>query len=153
MSSPAQQFTGEIRVPRFADYALMAKLAGQLGYPASAEDIARRLAGMQESAEHAVFVAELPGGEIVGWIGVFLYRCIETDARAEVSGLVVDERARSQGIGQRLLERAEQWARKKRCDTIGLRSNVIRNRAHAFYERQGYVHHKTQKSFRKVLKP
>jgi len=28
---------------------------------------------------------------------------------------------------------------------------VIRERAHAFYERQGYQHVKTQKSFRKDL--
>ena len=131
----------------------MAELAGQLGYPTAADDIADRVAGMHASSEHAVFVAELPGGEISGWIGVFLYRCVETDARAEVSGLVVDEHHRSQGIGLRLLERAEQWARGKQCDTIGLRSNVIRGRAHAFYERQGYQHYKTQKSFRKNLKP
>jgi GNAT superfamily N-acetyltransferase len=153
MSSPAHQFAGEIRIPKPRDHARMAALAGQLGYPAKAEEIAKRIEGMQESAEHAIFVSQLPSSEITGWIAVFIYRCVETDARAEVSGLVVDERARSQGIGQRLLERAEKWAREKQCETIGLRSNVIRDRAHAFYERQGYQHHKTQKSFRKSLKP
>jgi ribosomal protein S18 acetylase RimI-like enzyme len=153
MSSPAQQFAGEIRIPKPRDHTRMAALAGQLGYPAKAEEIVERIVGMQESAEHAIFVAQLPGGEIAGWIAVFIYRCVETDARAEVSGLVVDERVRSQGIGQRLLDCAEKWAREKKCETIGLRSNVIRDRAPAFYERQGYQHHKTQKSFRKSLKP
>jgi len=129
----------------------MAELAGQLSYPSTAEEIARRLEGMEGSGEHAVFVAQGPNGEIVGWIAVFIYRCVETDARAEVSGLVVDERQRSLGIGQHLLERAERWAREKGCKAIGLRSNVIRGRAHVFYERQGYQHFKTQKSFRKVL--
>jgi GNAT superfamily N-acetyltransferase len=152
MSSPARQFAGQIRAPGPLDYAGMATLATQLGYPAGAEDIARRLAGMRDSVEHAAFVAQLRGAEIAGWIAVFIYRCVETDARAEVSGLVVDETNRSQGIGKRLLERAEQWAREKGCDAIGLRSNVIRDRAHAFYERQGYQHHKMQKSFRKNLK-
>jgi GNAT superfamily N-acetyltransferase len=152
MNCPAQQFAGELRIPTPRDHARMAALAGQLGYPAKAEEIAKRLEGMQESAEQAIFVAQLPGGEIAGWIAVFIYRCVETDARAEVSGLVVDEQARSQGIGQRLLERAENWAREQKCETIGLRSNVIRDRAHAFYERRGYQHHKTQKSFRKSLK-
>jgi GNAT superfamily N-acetyltransferase len=104
MSSPAQQFAGEIRVPQPLDYPRMAELAGQLGYPAGAEEVARRPAGIRDSAEQAVFIAQLPGGEIAGWIAVFLYRCVETDARAEVSGLVVDERNRSQGIGQSLLE-------------------------------------------------
>jgi GNAT superfamily N-acetyltransferase len=129
----------------------MAELSGQFGYPSTAGDIARRVAGMQNSTEHAVFVARLADAEIAGWIGVFVSRSVEADARAEISGLVVDERYRSQGIGLRLLERAEQWAREKGCRAIGLRSNVIRDRAHAFYERNGYQHAKTQKSFRKNL--
>jgi GNAT superfamily N-acetyltransferase len=153
MSSAAQQFSGVIRTPEAKDYARMAELAGQLGYAAGGEDIARRLGGMVESREHAVFVAELPGSEIAGWIGVFVYRCVETDMRAEVSGLVVDERRRSQGVGQRLLKQAEQWAREHGCNAIGLRSNVIRERAHAFYQREGYEHYKTQKAFRKKLLP
>jgi hypothetical protein len=32
-----------------------------------------------------------------------------------------------------------------------LRCNVIRDRAHSFYLRQGYDHYKTQKAFRKSL--
>lgn len=153
MSSPGQQFAGVIRAPEARDYSHMAELAGQLGYAASTEEIARRLGGMSESHEQAVFVAELPGGEIAGWIGVFVYRCVETDVRAEVSGLVVANGCRSQGVGQRLLKQAEQWAREHGCDAIGLRSNVIRGRAHAFYEREGYEHYKTQKAFRKKLVP
>ena len=34
---------------------------------------------------------------------------------------------------------------------MSVRSNVIRERAHQFYERTGYEHYKTQKSFRKPL--
>jgi len=34
---------------------------------------------------------------------------------------------------------------------MSVRSNVIRDRAHKFYERQGYEHCKTQKAFRKRL--
>jgi GNAT superfamily N-acetyltransferase len=151
MGSFTRQLTAEIRTPQPRDYTRMAELAGQLSYPSTAEQIAQRLSKMERSGEHAVFVAQLPSGELAGWIGVFIYRCIETDVRAEVSGLVVDEQQRSKGIGQRLLERAEEWARANGCTMIGLRSNVIRGRAHAFYERLGYEHFKTQKSFRKHL--
>ena len=98
-----------------------------------------------------MFVAQLAGGTIAGWIGAFVYRCVEADARVEISGLVVDERFRSQAVGRFLLDRAEAWAREKGFSATGLRSNVIRERAHAFYERQGYAHTKTQKSFRKKL--
>jgi GNAT superfamily N-acetyltransferase len=151
VNAPARPFTGEVRPARPDDFARMAELSGQFGYPSTAEEVARRLAGMQNSTEHAVFVAPLGDGEIAGWIGVFVSRSVEADARAEISGLVVDQNYRSQGIGLRLLERAEEWAREKGCRAIGLRSNVIRDRAHAFYERSGYQHVKTQKSFRKSL--
>jgi GNAT superfamily N-acetyltransferase len=144
-------FAGKIRAAQASDHARMAELAGQLSYPSTPEEIARRLQGIQQTAEAAVFVAELAGGEIAGWIAVFVYRTVEADARAEVSGLVVDERFRSQRVGEHLLARAEEWAREKGCQAIGLRSNVIRERAHAFYERHGYTHVKTQKSFRKQL--
>jgi GNAT superfamily N-acetyltransferase len=151
MSPAAKESAVKIRGPEPRDHPRMAELAGQLGYKSSSEEITRRLAGMRNSPDHAVFVAESPGGEVAGWIGVFLYRCLETDARAEISGLVVDEGKRSLGIGKRLLERSEEWARQKGCATIGLRSNVIRDRAHEFYVRLGYEHYKTQKSFRKRL--
>ena len=126
-------------------------MAGQPNYRSTPEEIARRLQGLNGSREAAVFVAELAAGEIAGWIAVFVYRTVEADARAEVSGLVVDERFRSQGVGERLLARAEEWARENSCQAIGLRSNVIRDRAHSFYERHGYAHVKTQKTFRKQL--
>jgi GNAT superfamily N-acetyltransferase len=146
----AGEFAGEIRVAQPQDFPRIAELAGQLGYPSSPNEIAGRLAGIKSSDDHAVFVAQF-GGEVAGWLGVYVCRTVEADARAEISGLVVDEKFRSQGIGPLLLARAEQWAREKRCRAIGLRSNVIRDRAHSFYERHGYKHTKTQKSFRKDL--
>jgi GNAT superfamily N-acetyltransferase len=76
---------------------------------------------------------------------------IESELRAEVNGLIVAEAHRSLGAGAKLLEAAENWARTCGCRNVNLRSNVIRERAHKFYERQGYEHYKTQKAFRKPL--
>jgi GNAT superfamily N-acetyltransferase len=151
MTAAPIAFAGTIRAAQSLDHARLAELAGQLSYPSTPEEIARRLQGMNGSADAAVFVAELETGEIAGWIAVFVYRTVEAEARAEVSGIVVDERFRSQRVGERLLARAEQWAGEVGCQAIGLRSNVIRERAHAFYERHGYAHVKTQKAFRKQL--
>jgi len=151
MSAPAIPAKIEIRAAMPKDFSQIAELAGQLGYPSTVEDIARRFAAMNNSGEHDAFVAELSDGRIAGWVGVFVQRTVESDPCVEISGLVVDERCRSQGLGLRLLERAEQWAREKGCPVVRLRSNVIRGRAHAFYERQGYEHVKTQKAFRKNL--
>ena len=68
-----------------------------------------------------------------------------------INGLVVGEKQRSNGAGARLLGAAEKWARGKKCVNMSVRSNVVRKRAHVFYERNGYEHYKTQKAFRKPL--
>jgi GNAT superfamily N-acetyltransferase len=151
MSTRALHSRIAIRAAEPKDLPQIAELAGQLGYPSTPEEIARRLAAMKNSADHGVFVAEMSDGRIAGWAGVFVQHTVESDACVELSGLVVDERSRSRGVGLRLLERAEQWAREKGCRAIRLRSNVIRDRAHAFYECHGYEHVKTQKAFRKNL--
>ena len=54
-------------------------------------------------------------------------------------------------FGAELLVAAERWAVKNGCKSMSVRSNVIRDRAHAFYLRNGYEHYKTQKAFRKSL--
>jgi len=141
----------EIRRARSEDIPRLAELACQLGYPSSSGEVALRFEAVQKSREHAVFVAETSRREIAGWICAFIYRTLESDTRAEISGLVVDENHRSRRVGERLLEKAEEWARENGCRSTGLRSNVIRTRAHAFYERNGYEHYKTQKSFRKPI--
>ena len=109
-----------------------------------------RLRRVKPAALHAIFVAE-DGGEVVGWIHVGVSFLLEVPLRAEINGLVVSAATRSRGTGARLLETAEAWARTKKCEGMSVRSNVIRERAHAFYERNGYEHYKTQKSFRKPL--
>jgi GNAT superfamily N-acetyltransferase len=96
-----------------------------------------------------VYVAELANGMIAGFISVYIFRAVEVDGFVEISGLVVDEMMRSAGIGQRLLEAAEGWAREHGFDGISVRSNVIRERAHAFYERNGFRRGKTQATLTK----
>jgi GNAT superfamily N-acetyltransferase len=104
------------------------------------------------ASKHAVFVAESTGtAGVVGWVHVSVSHLLESGVRAEVNGLVVAEGQRSAGAGAKLLEAAEEWARKRGCGGMNVRSNVIRERAHRFYERQGYEHYKTQKAFRKAL--
>ncbi len=129
----------------------IATLAGQLGYPCTGAEIRMRLAEMAGSGEHVVYVAQLPGGQIVGWVGAYILRTVELNCRVEVSGLVVDEEIRSRGIGKALLNAVEAWARTQGCTTISVRSNIIRHRAHRFYLKNGYAHVKSQKEFRKRL--
>jgi GNAT superfamily N-acetyltransferase len=140
----------KIRRARASDAARLAELAGELGYPTTAKEIRQRLSRLQPAATHAVFVADV-SGELIGWLHVSRNYLLESPVRAEVNGLVVSAAARSQGAGRMLLRAAEEWARKHKCTGVNLRSNVLRDRAHKFYEREGYEHYKTQKAFRKPL--
>ncbi len=141
----------KIRRAKSADAPRIAELSGQLGYPATTAQIRERLRGIQPASQNAVFVADSKNGGVIGWLHVSRDVLLESETRAEVNGLVVAEGQRSLGAGARLLAAAEDWARKHGCKGMSVRSNVIRERAHKFYECNGYEHYKTQKSFRKPL--
>jgi len=134
-----------------SDAESLAKLAGQLGYPTTTSEMKARLQRLRPTSDNAVFVAENGEREVIGWLHVTVSRLLEVPLCAEVEGLVVAEGYRSIGAGAQLLHAAEQWARKQKCVNMSVRSNVLRERAHGFYERQGYKHIKTQKAFLKPL--
>ena len=140
-----------IRRARLSDAARLAELSDQLGYPAHTTEMKRRLRSIRPERQHATFVADDPEHGVVGWLHVSAIPLLEVDLRAEINGLVVAEGQRSRGAGWLLLREAERWARKRKCKSMSVRSNVIRDRAHGFYERHGYEHYKTQKAFRKPL--
>ena len=142
----------EIRRARLADAPMIAELSGQLGYPSTKRETEERLARLlPRPHDTVVLVAESPAHEVMGWLHVSVVPLLEVALRAEINGFIVAEGQRSLGAGAKLLEAAEQWAKKKGCKDISARSNVIRDRAHAFYVRNGFEHYKTQKAFRKDL--
>jgi GNAT superfamily N-acetyltransferase len=141
----------KIRRARSSDSARLAILCTELGYPVMASEMRARLSRLKPAADNAVFVAETFDREVIGWLHASVSHLLEVPLRAEINGLVVGEGQRSKGAGAQLLNAVEDWARKKKCLSISVRSNVIRERAHAFYERHGYEHYKTQKAFRKPL--
>lgn len=140
-----------VRNARISDAPRIAKLSGQLGYPATTADITKRIRQLKNTAPNALFVAVSPDSGVVGWTHVSVTHLVESGTRAELNSLIVDEGQRSLGAGAQLLQAAETWARKHGCPSMSVRSNVLRERAHAFYQRQGYEHYKTQKAFRKTL--
>ena len=154
MTEARQNPPMEIRTPRPDDYPRLAELAGQLGYPSTKDDIARRIADLDANSTYAIFLAEhqTKPAEIAGWVCIVTRGTLESDLFAEITGFIVDGRYRSQKVGEQLLARAENWAQEQGIDAVRLRSNVTRDRAHAFYLRHGYEHHKTQKAFRKIFK-
>jgi GNAT superfamily N-acetyltransferase len=141
----------KIRRARISDAPQLAELSNQLGYPTTAVEITKRMRKLKPASQNALFVAESRDNGVTGWAHVGVTHLVEVGTRAELNGLIVAEGQRGLGAGACLLEAAEDWARKNGCPSMSVRSNVIRERAHKFYERQGYEHYKTQKAFRKTL--
>lgn len=140
-----------VRSAQAGDVERMAVLAHQLGYPATLDEVRRRLEKIGDDDDHAVFVAEMSNGFVVGWVHVYVRHLLLTGLHAEVGGLVVDAGHRGCGIGRRLMQQVEGWAYEKGCGEVSLRSNITRQDAHLFYEKMGYSNAKTQLAFRKVL--
>jgi GNAT superfamily N-acetyltransferase len=140
-----------IRAARTYDAPAIAELGGQLGYGANRQQIATRLAGIEAERSSRVFVAEDAAGNVIGWLHVAARTQLTEDACAEILGLVVDESARGAGVGADLIRAAEAWARAEGCTRIRVRSRETRERAHRFYEREGYVRNKVQVVLHKAL--
>lgn len=136
----------QIRSAVPADAPAIADLARQLGYDPAGTDA--RLADVLGRDGHAVLVAD-DGAAVVGWVHVHETREIELPPYASIAGLVVAAARRRDGVGSRLLEAAEEWGRSRGMAALRLRSNQVRDGAHAFYLARGYEVEKTQVAFLK----
>ncbi len=140
-----------IRPATLEDAAALADLTGQLGYPTTEVEMIERLRRVLASADDAVLVAVADDDRPIGWVHVGGELLLEASDTATLQGLVVDDAHRSAGIGAELLRAAEAWARSNGCIRMTVRSRIARERAHRFYEREGYVLEKTSHVFRKPL--
>ena len=140
-----------IRVATRADAEELAKLSGQLGYPADAPTIVQRLDGVTSHHAGVVLVAVDERTVPRGFAHVEPRRLLIAEPFAELAALVVAEAARGQHVGSALLAAAEAWAREQGFANMRVRSNVLRERAHRFYLREAYVEKKRQAVFLKQL--
>ena len=140
-----------IRTARAEDIEALARLATQLGYSFTAEQIQDRFDRLHARPEEDVVIIAEVGDQVVGWVHAHTYSLLVDAPEVEIGGLVVDESTRGQGIGKQLMKAAESWARKQGYSSIYLRSNTIRTQAHEFYKQIGYEIIKSQYAFRKNL--
>lgn len=139
-----------LRSAALDDAGAIASLAGELGYPATATEMTPRLQALLGSRDDAVLVA-VDEDAVIGWIHVAAITLVESAPHAEIRGLVVTASRRAQNIGSKLVDAAARWASDRGLPRIRVRSNVTRERTHAFYEKRGYKTAKTQKVFDKLL--
>lgn len=142
--------SASIRPIREEDVETAALLSTQLGYPADAATILARLRQIATDPNRAVLIATV-NNAVVGWIDLSIEYHLQSEPAVLIGGLVVTDTARNQGIGRQLSLAAEKWAGERGITRIRVRSNVVRERAHAFYLRDGYSRVKTSAVFEKTL--
>ena len=143
----------QIRVATLGDAHVIAGLCSQLGYPTTGPPSVARLTAVVRSSGHAVLVACLSDGLVVGWVHVFLALRVESNTFAELGGLVVAEAHRGRGIGRALLVAAEEWGVEQGVFKLRVRTRSGRMEARAFYERLGFELAKEQHVYDKRLGP
>lgn len=142
--------TLSLRPARIDDAAAIAALSTQLGYPTTTEQAAARLSQLLPMPDHCILIAER-AGSVAGWAHVERRVNLESGDRAELMGLVVDEKARRAGIGGKLVEAVEHWAAARQLEILVVRSNVAREASHAFYRQIGYQAVKSQHVYQKSM--
>ena len=118
------------------DLAAIAGLIGTLGYPATADVVAERMAAL--SPDHRTLLAEV-GGEVAGFIGLVALAVYEHSSRiGYILALSVSPDHQRQGVGKKLLQAAENCFRELGVGDIRVSSGLHREEAHRVYEAAGY---------------
>ena len=112
------------------------RLVGELSSSA-AKPHATELEEIIESPVTRLIAATGESGEVVGMLTLVLFR-IPTGRRAWIEDVVVDERARGQGVGEALTREAIRIARDSGARTIDLTSNRSRQPANRMYQKLGF---------------
>lgn len=140
-----------VRPPVAEDAPRLDELIAQLGYPSRPQEVRSRLERILAAPGDFLRVAELDG-TVVGWVHAAEEELFESGRRCEIRGLVVDRATRRAGVGRTLLAAVEAWARGRGLPEASVRSNVVRQESHPFYERLGFARAKTQHVYRKPLR-
>ena len=136
-----------VREMQAGDAAEVSRLAEQLGYQRSPDQVAAWIAASQpEPASRQAYVACLED-EVAGWVAVSVEHPLQSPAYALIGGLVVRDGLRGHGIGRALCQRAEAWAWQQGVEQLRVTSRSTRLDAHRFYLRDGYQQLKTSLVF------
>lgn len=133
----------EIRRAQEADFQQLLPLLAELleERMGSIEEMRQVFLNDLQHDKRAIFVAD-DGGMVKGLItmtvykkGAFYANCI----KAEIDEFIVSGDVRGGGVAASLMERAVQHAAEKGCRLMELWSRLGNDRAHAFYEKAGFI--------------
>lgn len=129
-----------IRKATQKDICQLAGLMGELGYPTTTDEMDLRFSKISSNSLYNTLVAE-KDGVIIGMIGLILgFHYEKNENYVRIVALVVISQYRKQGIGEMLIEKAEEWARERGANRLVLNSGNRSDRddAHQFYVRRGF---------------
>lgn len=86
------------------------------------------------------YIIGIEDDNVIGFLSLIIdYQLHHAEKVATIEELIVSSKYRSKGLGKKLLENAIQYARNNGCDVIELTSGFSRERAHRFYEKNGFT--------------
>ncbi|MFB9760145.1 GNAT family N-acetyltransferase [Ectobacillus funiculus] len=130
----------KIRKATIKDIPELVSLMEQLGYPTSVEKMKIRFNNIESNSSYHTLVAD-DNGKVVGMVGLCSGIFYEHDGSyVRIVAFVVDSSYRRKGIGKKLIQEAESWAKKQGSISIILNSGNREERkdAHQFYLSMGY---------------
>ena len=133
----------EISIREFKsdDLVFLSNLTNALGYPTTVEQMTKRMETVNQLRNYWTYVAVIDKN-VIGYMGLNKNYFWEQDGSyIRIQALVVDEKYRRLGVGQKLTEFAEKLARRLNIKAIILNcgNREERQAAHLFYAKMGFV--------------
>lgn len=130
-----------IRPAEPRDASGIALLISQMGYPATADDVHRRLRIFADGRSDVLVALSGNGDQaVIGLVSISLAPSIlDAAPTGRITALMVSREYRRSGVGRLLLERVEVWARNRGCDRIHVVAGKRRVKvSHPFYSNVGF---------------
>lgn len=141
----------EIRECRLSDCNDIYELnKNEMGYDYPCEDTYKKLMKLIKSESDKIFVA-VSDNKTIGYIHINDYESVYAPPMKNIMGIAVAEKYKRQGIGRKLMNEAENWAKNTGAYAIRLVSGAERKGAHEFYYSCGFEKTKEQLNLKKKL--
>lgn len=120
----------------------------EMGYEYPEEKTKEKLERLLTDDNHKIYVAVVDN-KTVGYIHANNYDLLYSPHFKNIMGLAVLSDYQGNGIGKKLLESVEKWAKSTGAYGVRLVSGSTRVGAHEFYKNCGYTGNKEQRNFKK----
>ena len=128
-----------IRPAQPEDRFALISLLNELGYGNTDSFMDRRLRQLTDHPDEVLLVAE-DRQTVLGFLSLhFIPQLALEGDFARISYFCIAEGERSKGLGQHLLQYAEQLARERGCDRLEVHCHERRIKANQFYARENYI--------------